>query len=552
MAECAHKVRVNDVRCRELTGLRWRSQKEKKMRRATSLGLAGLGAGVALFLSACGGGSSSQTPNTSGAQGTLLYNPPLRVGSVTAAAFTAQLNGSATGQQLVGLLTQAGMLPLCGIDFHYIQYGSVGGAGEATTASGALMVPTGPAGTCSGNRPILLYAHGTAATRSYNMANPSDTTNEASSESALVAAMFAAQGYIVVAPNYAGYDSSPLPYHPFLIADALSKDMINALLAARTALGNIQASGTVDGGRLFISGYSEGGYVAMATHRAMQARGMTVTASAPMSGPYAVEALTDAIIFGNVDIAGTVFFPLFAGGYQNTYHNLYNATTDMFALPYATGIESLMPGQYSFDQLIALNKVPVPLFSSTTPATGNAGLDAQLAVPNSPLAPYGFGNPFLVNNSIRLGYALDVVASPDGALASSPPPPGAPLAASPMYPFRQDLKLNDLRNGSWVPGAPTLMCGGHSDPEVFFLDAQVMQAFWAPLPLPTGLINLLDVDSPPTSASDPFAAVKVGFTTTRDGELAAKGAAAVVKDYHGKLVPPFCTLAAAGFFKSIP
>ena len=27
--------------------------------------------------------------------------------------------------------------------------------------------------------------------------------------------MFAAQGYIVVAPNYAGYDISTLGYHPY-------------------------------------------------------------------------------------------------------------------------------------------------------------------------------------------------------------------------------------------------------------------------------------------------------------------------------------------------
>jgi hypothetical protein len=184
------------------------------MHSAKRLGLIGLVAGVALLLDACGGGSSGIPVNTSGKAGALIYNPPVRVGSVTAADFTASLQTlpsgqpNASGQQLLGLLQAAGMLPLpCGIDFHYIQYNSVGGAGEATTASGALMVPTGGAG-CSGKRPILLYAHGTASTRGYNMANPSDTTNEASAESGLVAAMYAAQGYIVVAPNYAGYDSS--------------------------------------------------------------------------------------------------------------------------------------------------------------------------------------------------------------------------------------------------------------------------------------------------------------------------------------------------------
>src|SRR5579864_6380250 len=163
------------------------------MRSKQSLVLAAL---ATLFLAACGGGTSSTPFNASGSQGTLLYNPPARVGSVTAADFAAQLGASPTGAQLL-LVTGA---PVCGIDFHYIQYYTVGGAGEATNASGALMVPTGPAGLCSGARPILLYAHGTASTRGYNIANPNDSTNEGSTESALIAAMFAAHGYIVVAP----------------------------------------------------------------------------------------------------------------------------------------------------------------------------------------------------------------------------------------------------------------------------------------------------------------------------------------------------------------
>jgi len=503
---------------------------------------------AAVLLAACGGGSSTVPANTSNAKGALIYNPPVRVGSVTSADFTAQLATNASGQQLLALLTAAGIPPMCGVDFHYIQYNTVGGASEATTASGALMVPTGGTG-CSGNRPILLYAHGTAATRGYNMANPNDATNEAQAESTLVAAMFAAQGYIVVAPNYAGYESSPLPYHPFLNAVALSSDMIYALTAARSALGHIPAATTLDSGTLVISGYSEGGYVAMATHRAMQAANMKVSASAPMSGPYATEALVDTIVFGSVDIAGTVFFPLFASGYQNSYHNLYNAPTDIYALPYANYAPTLMPGPLTFSQLIAQGKVPQPLFDSTTPVTGNSTLDAELAVPNSPLAPFGFGNPFLVTNSFRLSYALDVVASPDAG-ASLTPPPGAPLAANPMYPFRQDLKLNDMRNPLWAPGAPMLMCGGNQDPEVFFLDAQVMQAFWTPLNLPAGLVNVLDVDSP-IGVGDPFAAVKAGFASLKAATFAAGGQAAVLQNYHGGLVPPFCTLAARGFFKQI-
>ena len=140
-----------------------------------------LAVGTALILAACGGGSSSTvSANTSTARGTLIYNPPFRSASVTAATFTASLQATASGRQLLALLTQAAILPVCGVDFYHIQYATVGGAAEATSASGALMVPTGLPGVCTGSRPIVLYAHGTAFTRGYNLADPNDSTNESS------------------------------------------------------------------------------------------------------------------------------------------------------------------------------------------------------------------------------------------------------------------------------------------------------------------------------------------------------------------------------------
>jgi len=247
------------------------------MRSTVAIGAAALAAAT---LAACGGGSPGAKVNNSTTPGTLIQSPPLRVASLNAADLTTQLTATSQGQALVAL---AGT-PTCGVDFHYFQYQTVGGKGEQTTASGAIMAPTGGTG-CSGARPILVYTHGTAVTKAYNIANISDSTNEAWQESAMIGAFFAAHGYIVVASNYAGYDSSPLPYHPYLNADQQSQDVINALTAARTAISNGLPSGVSDNGKLFVTGYSQGGHVAMATHRAMEAAGMTVTAAAPMSGP---------------------------------------------------------------------------------------------------------------------------------------------------------------------------------------------------------------------------------------------------------------------------
>src|SRR6202035_5558201 len=132
------------------------------------------------------------------------------------------------------------------------------------------------------------------------------------------------------------------------------------------------SSTTADGGSLFLTGYSEGGYVAMATHKAMQAAGATVTASAPMSGPYALEAFGDAIFYGDVDIGSTAFAPLITTSYQKAYGDIYAATTDIYEPQYATGIDTLLPSTTPIDTLFAEGKLPeFALFDSSTPVTGN-------------------------------------------------------------------------------------------------------------------------------------------------------------------------------------
>ena len=159
-----------------------------------------LALGAAATLAACGGGADMGAPSvhaTSGARGSLVYNPPLRITYMDAAEFTARMQGSASGKSLL----QVAGAPRCGVQFHYIEYGTVGGAAEPTTATGALMLPTGTDPACAGPRPIVLYAHGTTTEKAYNIADITDPARPGASEGSLIAAMYAAQGFVVVAPQ---------------------------------------------------------------------------------------------------------------------------------------------------------------------------------------------------------------------------------------------------------------------------------------------------------------------------------------------------------------
>jgi hypothetical protein len=521
----------------------------------------------AALLCACGSSSQTSAIAPSTDHGTLAENPPFRIASLNAATFQAELAATSSGAQLLQITGN----PSCGVDFYYVKFWTVGGAGETTESSGALMVPTGAAPACSGPRPIVLYAHGTNTDKTLNIADITNTTN---AEGALIAAMFAAQGYIVVAPNYAGYDISTLGYHPYLNAEQQSGEMLDILAAARTALPKTMSSATSDSGKLFVTGYSQGGHVALATQRALQASGATVTGVAGMSGPYALEAFGDALFFGNVDLGSTVFAPLTSTSYQKAYGNIYAAPSDLYSATYAAGIDTLLPSDMSLDAIFAKGLLPqTALFDSTTPVVtvpGNAMLSAELTAllsvpgspgyplpptPQTPLFAAGFGSPYLINNSYRVAYALDAASNPDGAVPT--PIANVPLAATaPLQPLRLAFYKNDLRNGAWTPSSPTLLCGGGQDPTVFFsVNTLTMAAFWGPL-VSGGLVTVLDVNGTP---GGPFAALQTGFQESQAAlllyyESAAGGglspAAAqqlIVEGYHAA-VAPFCAAAARAYF----
>ena len=479
-----------------------------------------LAAASLLALAACGGGSDdSETLDLSNDRGSIVRNPPTQLASLSNLQFSGSLRASAAGQQLLaltGVEPTAGNVK-CGIDVRYLQYGTVGGAAEKTNATGALILPTGGTG-CTGPRPIVLYAHGTTVDRNYNMALVS--TN---SEAALVAATFAANGYIVVAPNYAGYEASKLGYHPYLNADQQSKDMIDALAAARKAIARI-GNGTTDSGQILISGYSQGGHVAMATHRALQAAGVTVTASSGGSGPYALGKLIDTAVARTPIVGATIFTPMMATSWQRAYGDVYATVADMYNPLYATGIEALLPGSLTTTQLFTQARLPSLALIGDSPA--------------------------LVRATFGDAAAADAVANPCAT---------GPGSCSPLQPangLRRAAYRNDLRN--WTPVRPLMMCGGNQDPTVPFASTQLTQAYFTSAlgdVASTQLVRVVDVHAVPAfqGALDGVAAAAAAAASSAGGDSVAQATASAtarVSEYHAT-VAPFCVAAAASFFGAV-
>jgi hypothetical protein len=399
---------------------------------------------------------------------------------------------------------------------------------------------------CRGHRPVLLYAHGTQLNQNFYIGTIEDIENN--DEGTGIAAVFASHGYVVVAPNYAGYDTSTLSYHPYVNADQQSKDMIDGLAAARRAMPEVLGPRPEDFGELFIAGFSEGGHVAMATHRALQAMGIPVTASVPMSGPYALAAYVDEIVAGRVGLFAPPELVLLIDSYQHAYGNIYSIATDIVEPKYANNID-LLPtndpnvfgqGELPVLQLFA-RQPPAPQYADITPATAPADL--------APLFGLGFGPNHLVSNAYRLQYLLDAQMNPDGGWPNITTNQPAPTPANTL---RQALKRNDLRN--WSPASPLMLCGGSGD--LNYINDELMQEYWTAIGK-SRWATALNLESPPLSPVDPYASLKAEFAASKAAIAASAvaqgatdgGTLAVLVSYHTQLEEPYCFAAARLFFE---
>lgn len=483
---------------------------------------------VALLLSACGGGSGKPP-------GTGVPAPPPERGSLVGAAgvameklepavFAALLESGQPGA------TRITGEPQCAITTYTVRYNTVGGAGEPTEASAAIVVPSGADGACGGARPVLLYAHATSVEKSYDMANLRENR-----EARLVAAMFAARGYIVVAPNYAGYARSSLAYHPYLNAEQQGADMIDALRAGRRAFGAIGAAAS---GKLFVTGYSQGGYVALATQRAMQALNsadFAPAAVAGLSGPYALTQFGDTQFAGAPRIGVTAFLPLLISAGQLSGEHVYGSTAELYEDQYAATIEKLMPGLGTVGELVSAGMLPA---------------NALFAADSMPQASgYGkyFGAGNLIRTSYRDAYLADLEAHPCDLNA------GIPLDCAPAHALRKLFHKNDLRK--YDPATPLMLCGGSGDPTVPYLNTVSALRYFHARPHPGELVEV-DLDDFP-GLRDPYRTPKLSFIAAKVALRAAAISngdspdAAVESNYHAGLAAPFCMVATRNFFQDV-
>lgn len=221
------------------------------------------------------------------------------------------------------------------VDIYELIYTSLYPGGDVVRCSGLLFVPRMPA---SAKRPLLMFNHGTQIKHERRV--------RLAAEQAICVG-FATDGYVVAMPDYFGIGKGERN-HIYQHAESEARanmDMIRAIRSLHDSL-DLRFNN-----QLFITGYSQGGHAAMATHKFMEEchpEEFQVTASAPMSGAYDMTGVQSEIMYK--EYTHPAYLPYLLSGYNEVY-KLFSDLRKIFKHPYDTLVKHFYDGKTRFDDI---------------------------------------------------------------------------------------------------------------------------------------------------------------------------------------------------------
>ena len=206
--------------------------------------------------------------------------------------------------------------------------------GSNIVTSGMAYIPLGDREKFS----YLTFAHGTIA-----------ANNEALSKLSMVDiqtflyAAMASTGLITVVPDLIGFGSSKEIMHPYYVEETSALVVIDGLRAIRELLKREEINSD---GELYLSGYSGGGYVTMATHKYIEEYDLEyfdLKASFPAAGGYDMKGVRD--FFFDQEVYETPYFMAYIAESYRTYYDIDTSLAQqIFNEPYAQRIINIFDG----------------------------------------------------------------------------------------------------------------------------------------------------------------------------------------------------------------
>jgi pimeloyl-ACP methyl ester carboxylesterase len=186
--------------------------------------------------------------------------------------------------------------------------------------------------------PQMIYHHGTRTLKK--------TTLHLKSENA-ISAGFAADGYLVIMPDYIGLGKGD-KFHLYQNSKSEATASIDMLLAIKKLNNELSIKTNK---QLFLTGYSQGGHACMATHKTLEeeyADQFTITASSPMSGAYDMSGVQATVMVK--PYPEPVYLPYLLIGINEVY-NITDSYSKLFRAPYDSLIPILYNGEYKLNEI---------------------------------------------------------------------------------------------------------------------------------------------------------------------------------------------------------
>jgi pimeloyl-ACP methyl ester carboxylesterase len=186
--------------------------------------------------------------------------------------------------------------------------------------------------------PQMIYHHGTRTLKK--------TTLHLKSENA-ISAGFAADGYLVIMPDYIGLGKGD-KFHLYQNSKSEATASIDMLLAIQELNNELSIKTNK---QLFLTGYSQGGHACMATHKTLEedyADQFTITASSPMSGAYDMSGVQATVMVK--PYPQPVYLPYLLIGINEVY-NITDSYSKLFRAPYDSLIPILYNGEYNANEI---------------------------------------------------------------------------------------------------------------------------------------------------------------------------------------------------------
>ncbi|MBK8467195.1 MAG: hypothetical protein IPL32_15360 [Chloracidobacterium sp.] len=202
---------------------------------------------------------------------------------------------------------------LTDVELHKVTYTSLNVSNKKVNLTGLVAWPVGGA-----PKGLVVYCHGTTVDRDRS---PSKFKGKGEAPETIEAITgFATGGYAVILPDYLGLGDHKAA-HPYPLSRVNARSGIDMISAARSFA--VQKNYRI-GKELYITGYSEGGGVAMALTQQLQSYTndeFRVTRSAPASGPYDLSGTTREFMLQETGEQTGFVLRLYLMSYATNYLN---------------------------------------------------------------------------------------------------------------------------------------------------------------------------------------------------------------------------------------